>query len=297
MSKVKGVRQIANLMMLSGETQQERELVFFGKLAEDGVDILRQNATKIEHMVQHQWLYDNTSVGGVKGQVRARAIQIDNEEPKYIMTTKVYRGPGDATESEVEIPVEMFDAIERMAPEGQAKTRYTVEGTDGLAWEVDVIYTRDHQVIDWAKIDIEIPAGFNLRDNPAMPEALNGVFVQMIDRPYAERTDEENAILDDLFKNKFFIKNDKVVTSKLPEGFERFVDPKVVIEMLMPSIEPLVDMIPALSYNEKYFDFDEEGQLKRALQELKHAALGVLRLGKKTEEECDCEQDKNEDDQ
>ncbi|MGG7278356.1 hypothetical protein, partial [Escherichia coli] len=84
-----------------------------------------------------------------------------------------------------------------------------------------------------------------------------------------------------------------VVTSKLPEGFERFVDPKVVIEMLMPAIEPLVNMIPALSYNEKYFDFDEEGQLKSALQELKHAALGVLRLSKKNNEECDCDQDKN----
>lgn len=293
MSKVRGVKQIANLMMLSGETQQERELVFFGKLAEDGVERLRQIASKIEHMVQHQWLFDNTAVGGVKGQVRARAIQIDNEEPKYIMTTKVYRGPGDATESEIEIPVEMFDAIERMAPEGQAKTRYTVESPDGLAWEVDVIYTRDHQVVEWAKIDIEIPAEASLSENPSVPETLNGVFVQMIDRPYAERTDEENAILDDLFKNKFFIKNDKVVTSKLPEGFERFVDPKVVIEMLMPAIEPLVNMIPALSYNEKYFDFDEEGQLKSALQELKHAALGVLRLSKKNNEECDCDQDKN----
>lgn len=279
------------LVMESAQSAQEREVVIFGELAPDAIAVLKRIARKEQYMEQYQWLQDNTGRGGIKGQLRVRMIKNLEDDAEYILTTKAYDGPGNAMESEVQTDNVMFTHFKGMAPAGQVKTRYSVDiPSSKLVWEIDVIYDQAGETVPWAKIDLEIPAGTNLSTLPALPE---GVFSRVIDKARAERTKEEEAILNDLFDNKFFIKNPTV---EQPEkGFQEKISRKAMADILKPFIEPLVGYVPAISYNESYLGVDEPGQLKSHLKELGYAYDRLLngdqseRNAKANSEECDCE--------
>lgn len=279
------------LVMEEAQSAQEREVVIFGELAPDAIEVLKRIARNAQYMEQYQWLQDNTSRGGIKGQLRVRKIKNLEDDAEYILTTKAYDGPGNSMESEVQTDNTMFLHFKAMAPSGQVKTRYSVDIPGSkLVWEIDVIHDQVGEIVPWAKIDLEIPADVNLSSLPALPE---GVFTRVIDKPRAERSREEEAILNDLFDNKFFIKNPTV---EQPEtGFQEKISRKAMAGMLKPFIEPLVAYVPAISYDESYLGVEEPGVLKSQLKELEYAYDRLLngtqseRNAKAKTEDCDCE--------
>lgn len=204
------MRRLAQLTMLAAKTERERELVIFGQLAPDALERLPVAAVKTIHVKQYEWKQDNSAKGGLKSTLRMRESITSSkgkptQEPEYEITTKAYNGPGDAIESNVESNAEMFRIVQDMAPSGHHFLRFCfpIEGTK-LVWEVDVMFDKSgERMVPWAKLDLEVPADYD----GEMPEPPEGFFTRMIDKPYAQRTQEENQILDDLFKNHFYFNN------------------------------------------------------------------------------------------
>lgn len=170
-----------------GVTTQEIEYAFFARV--DDWDWLSQAAGQEK---QEQWESYRDRGEGSFAQCRVRAI----DDKTFHMCVKT-KTPGELGKKEVEqvCTKDYFDLFRYFADKGLNKTRYffPIEGTD-LKWEVDVYTTQNGERHQWLKIDLEVPNAET--ELPKFPFPLKEVIVN---QP-AQRTEEENAHISNLFK-------------------------------------------------------------------------------------------------
>lgn len=179
-----------SLEALDGNAVQEIEYMFFGKL-EDFSQLER--ADKIER--QEQWEV-RTPLGGV----RVRRCEAEGEVT-YILTSKVKReGEKGKEEVETEVTADMFEHFKLHASTGMRKDRHCFNVPDSeLVWELDVFYSASGDPVPWVKIDLEVPGEIALPQWPVE-------FSEVITNQNGKRSDEEQAIVGDLFENHYILK-------------------------------------------------------------------------------------------
>ncbi len=163
----------------------ELEYTFYGKLK----NILDLDKYAIRKEVYEQWLVPvETDING-----KARIREVDGS--KWILTTKIRRANIRGSE-EVEcfISKDMYLALKEMGTGGYKKIRYffAVPNSD-LVWEIDAFYTRQGNLSDWVKIDLEVPdPGTRI---PAVPIP----FTAIISHQPKEYTGEERRTVNHLW--------------------------------------------------------------------------------------------------
>ncbi len=172
-------------LLPNGIRQIELEYTFYGKLK--NVQDLDKFAAKKE--IQEQWLVPVET--DVRGKARIREINGD----QWVLTTKIRReGVRGSEEVECLISKDMYASLREMGTGGYKKVRYYFPVPDsGLVWEIDAFFTRQGQLSDWVKVDLEVPnAGKNIPDLP-IP------FDQIISHQPQDYTGEEKRTVDYLW--------------------------------------------------------------------------------------------------
>lgn len=198
-----------------GESRIERELVYHAILEDTSV---LEKAVKKE--VQEQWeiKIEKTEPSIVPrnlagGRMRVRKI---NDGEKYIFCSKTKDGDHQA-EVELESTEDQFNQFVSMSTGGMLKTRYyfPINGTEGsfpdgefdgkIVWEIDVFKSHPaaEDVVEWVKIDLELPENWNQRRPFFFPFKTK----QMIKSQYGERTEEEEAIVSKLYEVDFMMRH------------------------------------------------------------------------------------------
>lgn len=182
-----------SLEAVDGNATQEIEYMFFGKL-EDFTQLEKADHTEY----QEQWEIRTDS-----GAVRVRRTESD-DEVKYILTSKVKReGELGKEEVEIETSEDMFEHFKLHATSGMRKDRYCFNVPDSeLVWELDVFHDSKGEIVPWLKIDLEVPGEIKLPEWPVG-------FTQVITNQNGKRTEEEQAIVGDLFENHYILKPGK----------------------------------------------------------------------------------------
>lgn len=177
-----------------GKMRVERELVFFGKIAN-----FQELAKADSHEQQEQWEIRITPSAEHRFGGCARVRMIDGH--KFILTTKTFNSEDADAASEVELEVskDMFEQYKRLATGGMCKTRYVFKIDEQHFWEVDVYVKPNGDFEDWCKIDLEVQTEDMLQNRPAFPITLTDV----IDAQWGERTEEQQAEVDELMKTVF----------------------------------------------------------------------------------------------
>lgn len=170
-----------------GTVQQEIEYAFFGCV--QNWDWIEQAGGQEK---QEQWESYRDRGEGAFAQARVRAT----DDKTYEMCVKT-KTPGELGKKEVEqvCSKDFFEQFRFFADKGLNKTRYffPIEGTS-LKWEVDVYTTQSGERHPWIKIDLEVPDAET--ELPKFPFPMKQVIVN---QP-AKRTEEENALISNLFK-------------------------------------------------------------------------------------------------
>lgn len=205
-----------NESITDGNERKEKELVYHAILKDMSV---LQNAAKIE--TQEQWeikipKIDSNSLN-VKPNLcsgRMRVRKINNGE-KYIFCSKTKDEDGNL-EVELESTEDQFNQFYKMSTSGMYKTRYCfpIEGTEGsfpegefdgrLVWEIDVFkkHPEDESVVEWVKIDLELPENFT-GEIPNFPFETNAIIYAQ----YGSRTDEDEALISNLYEKEYCLKH------------------------------------------------------------------------------------------
>lgn len=165
----------------TGLANQERELVYYAKLA-PGAEAILNEALGKEHHEQWELRVEKTDENASAGRFRVRktviyrqdGIDVEGEggRTEYVLTSKTKLADGSG-ENEVGVPSSeaQFMQFKCMSGRGMIKTRYTfaIEGRPDK-WEVDTFIDQKGDPSPWVKIDLEITDGNYSR--PAFPQGL-----------------------------------------------------------------------------------------------------------------------------
>lgn len=158
----------------TGEANQERELVYYAKLAENHEVVLKQAVSR-EHHEQWELRVDKTDENATAGRFRVRKttpVGDDAGEAEYVLTSKT-KLPDGSGETEVAVPSSeaQFNQFKAMSPRGMIKTRYTFDIPGRVdKWEIDTFIDQRGNPSPWVKIDLEITDGNFTR--PPFPVGL-----------------------------------------------------------------------------------------------------------------------------
>ena len=186
-----------------GQKRKELEYVFYGKIV--NFDELSKAKT-VEH--QEQWEIRNQDPNApFEGNIRVRKSWTEHERGivRFVLCAKTFQKEGKGRdEVEIEVSRDMFEQFKRLATGGMQKTRYCFpfehEG-HALMWEVDVYQDDNNAVVEWCKVDLEVPE--RLETIPEFPIQLT----ETITSQYDARTPEEKAKVDQLMKEHFVCQN------------------------------------------------------------------------------------------
>lgn len=189
-----------------GVARREKEHVFYARIP--NFEILKE-ANSSEFQEQWEIKLPKTDKNAAEGKARVRMTVTEGGQPDFVLTfkTKASAQNGDNIETAVQVTEDLFKQFRMMAEAGMRKQRFTyqVDGSD-LKWEVDMFYKPGAQpgsndFWDWAKIDLEV------MDMEAPLPPLPSGFVDLITKPYGQRTEAEEARVSSLYKNEFVLPN------------------------------------------------------------------------------------------
>ena len=185
-----------------GNKEREIETCFICKIKNFAG--ITSKATRIEK--QEQYEIRTISEGennGVKGVIRVRAITDQEDNTRYVMTTKVYfHDKKGCEEVELEVSKDMFEQIKAMAPIGHNKTRlfFPVEGSD-LTWELDLYSNgaikNPGEFEPWCRLELELPTS-----TTALPD-FPIEFEEVIDTSKGKMSEEQKKLVDQLYQDVF----------------------------------------------------------------------------------------------
>jgi len=203
-----------------GNAAIEKELVYHAILEDMSV---LDNAAREE--LQEQWeikipktepsISPSNLTGGT---LRVRKIVIPNvrSPARYVFCSKT-KSKDENLEVELVSTKDQFDQFVAMSTGGMLKMRYyfPIEGTENsfpdgefngcLVWEIDVFkrHPQDDIIVEWVKIDLELPETWGNKPVPEFPFATK----QIITSQYGKRTEEEEAIVSKLYEDDFCIRH------------------------------------------------------------------------------------------
>lgn len=164
--------------------QYEIEKCYYGKLLNQNDLALANKVTNIE-----QW-----EIRSPFGVMRVRAY--DDFKYEFCIKKESKVSAGSKIEKEMDIDKELFLLIKSMCSCGTFKTRYEFNIPDSnLKWEVDVYKDKDNKVIEWVKVDLEIPSAET--PVPQFPISLEGTFEER------ESNEEQKEFKKKLFNEQY----------------------------------------------------------------------------------------------
>lgn len=200
----------------TGEANQEREMVFYAKLAE-GADAVLRTAQACEHHEQWELRVEKNDENAAAGRFRVRrttAVGNDSTEVQYVLTSKTKLADGSG-ENEVSVPTseDQFNQFKLMSPRGMIKTRYTfdIPGRPDK-WEVDTFIDQNGDPSAWVKIDLEITDG-----NFSRPPFPGGLIDELTVMTNAMKSSEIQARIRQLYDEVFITPNNVVLAARKPE--------------------------------------------------------------------------------
>lgn len=195
-----------------GTAKIENELMYLAKF---DFETLKQSSVDPEKQEQYELRSPN-------GTIRMRRINDGEIE----LCTKTWKeGVNGRKEAEMSLPpsADMFENFMTLASHGQLKVRYfiPIDGTEGawkpdpvtewvppyegkLVWEVDVFYI-DRELsapCEWCKIDLEIPAGFDITNHPNASLAIPEQFTEVFTKQLKERTPEDQKFVTQILTSQ-----------------------------------------------------------------------------------------------
>ena len=208
----------------TGQSNQEREMVFYAKLAEGSDEVLKA-AQHREHHEQWELRVEKADDNAAGGRFRVRrttAVGTDNHAVEYVLTSKTKLSDGSG-ENEVSVPSseDQFNQFKLMSPRGMIKTRYTfdIPGRPDK-WEVDTFVDQKGDPSAWVKIDLEITDG-----NFTRPPFPPGLIDEMTVMTNAMKSIEISQRIRQLYDEVFITPNQVTLAAKNPSD-----GPEVPIE-------------------------------------------------------------------
>jgi len=206
---------------VDGQFNKEIEYVFYARITD-----FKQLEKANSKVRQEQWEIKVPLAGdnAAKGTIRVRSEKQENEDPQYILTTKIaINEKGDKMEVSIPSTAEQFVQFKFLSNSGMRKDRYSFKAEDGLVWEVDVFLDPKGGYYQWCKIDFEVPdRGIEI---PAFPID----FDETIDATDLQRDSAEDKKVQSLYDQYFITKNVyKNDTSTKEEREEVKADPNKV---------------------------------------------------------------------
>jgi CYTH domain-containing protein len=102
-------------------------------------------------------------------------IRIRAKGKKFMLTQKTGSGL-TRTETEIEIPYEVYEILENLSSSSRlVKYRYKIQGDDGLTWEIDEYQGALLEGLVIA--EVELPSEDT---SPQMPQCISDVFVKQV---------------------------------------------------------------------------------------------------------------------
>lgn len=185
--------------------EKEVELVVLALLDQKNLNFSKATSRRRIEEWQLKTIHGAKKIGAVGGCVRVRAYN----DKDYEITTKVFHSGGttgdtkllQATECNVSITREYFNAFKSLAPVGSIRERYTypIEGTKSV-WEVDIYYDEHGKMQPWAKLDLEFDRTVDSRfmtELPPLPIPTQRIIT-------GERTPAEDALAAKIFDTMFY---------------------------------------------------------------------------------------------
>jgi len=218
----------------------EIEHVFFGKLRPEYKAQMPQLASSI--IRQEQWMIvseHSDTRSGPYGQVRARfesILKSPNRRPDtYALAIKVSDSKSSVVKGveEYEYPIDQktFDAMRRISPFGQIKTRYVIPVGDHLV-EIDTFETNAVGYEDWVKIDIEVS---NSRE--PIPD-VTGMISNIINAK--DRTEDQAVFVAYLYNNVWGLFNDDNLEPLVSNKTDSFLDNEKKVRSIKLTSESII---------------------------------------------------------
>lgn len=181
----------------SGKAGNEIEHVIYARL--ENMSLLK-TASGVERQEQWNICVDKNELNAGSGGVRVRKTVVGDEEPVYVLTTKVRKGDNSKIETSVPTSVDMFESFKFLADDGLIKDRhhFPVQGTT-LVWEVDMFLKPDGTYYEWCKIDLEV----NSLDDP-IPELPIEFAEVIMPKGYGRQDEEKSKALIEKLYDQFF---------------------------------------------------------------------------------------------
>jgi hypothetical protein len=133
-----------------------------------GYDLNQIVTTATYHEGQEQWgiFVPKSDQNASSGSIRVRMTEHEDASVVYEQTTKTDAKEKGKLENERPSDEVMFGQFKLMADQGLIKMRYVIEAQtrDGepFKFEVDIFRNGKGEVVPWAKIDAELPDGYEL---------------------------------------------------------------------------------------------------------------------------------------
>lgn len=147
-----------------------------------GFDFEQIRSMASSHEGQEQWgAYIPKSDNNASfGSLRVRKTIHPDGESEYEFCTKTDGGPNGKVEEPDPVRPAQLEQFKLFCDQGLIKTRYKVPGKfeDGVefVWEIDLFTNKRGELVDWAKIDIELkeprPGGLNVSEIPFTHEEV-----------------------------------------------------------------------------------------------------------------------------
>ncbi len=179
---------------MESKAQVEIEKTWIGKI----VDL---NELKKAKEVQRIEQWEIKTKGSL---LRSNLIRIRNyNDSKYELCIKKDLGEGNGSlEKNVNVDKETFEIFKKIAINGFIRKRFIFPIDDRLKWEIDVYHDSHGNMIDWCKIDLELPK-MDMEVRSPFPIKLTEVFLR------TDATPEQDEFVNiELFQKRFSIWNE-----------------------------------------------------------------------------------------
>ncbi len=179
---------------LESKVQIEIEKTWIGKIAD-------LNELKKAKEVQRIEQWEIKTKGAL---LRSDLIRIRNyNDSHYELCIKKDLGEGNGNlEKNVNVDKETFEVFKKIAINGFIRKRFIFPIDNRLKWEIDVYHDKDGNMIDWCKIDLELPKK-DMEIRSPFPIKLTEVFLRK------DATPEQAEFVNiELFQKRFSIWNE-----------------------------------------------------------------------------------------
>mgnify|MGYP001584911874 CR=1 FL=1 len=172
-----------------------------------GYDLKEIVSQSTSHEGQEQWglFVPKTDQNASSGSIRVRMIEPEVGDVFYVQTTKTDAAEKGKLENERPSDEVMFGQFKQMADQGLIKMRYVIEAQtrdgDPFKFEVDIFRNARGEIVPWAKIDAELPDGYELTPDE-IPFSRNEIII-LTPLMKTERKSAVNVKVAELYKKYF----------------------------------------------------------------------------------------------